>query len=122
MDKPHILYLGDPIQQTPIYYCLERSDKFGRITHLTKPTLSFTHVDVKPNPEVILLKCDWEGGELSWTNRYDASIPKIFVICGHCLYKGDDYLKHGHMYNFESAMANGDMFLNSLVELVESLI
>ena len=115
-----VIYLGEIIPDSYISWCLRHSKQFERVDHLTKPTLSFTHISVDPLPDRIVLKCDYEDNELDWANRYSPEIPKIFVYCKYCKHKVMDYSKKGHAYNIDDAIeVKKDILLNSLVQLIQ---
>ncbi len=113
-----LLYLGEYIQDSFIKWCLDYSNKFDRIDHLTKPSLNLTHFSMNPLPDTIVFKCDYDDGELVWDKRYSQEIPKIFVACDHCLHKMDEYLESGKVFMVDRALQQKDMFLQSLVEMI----
>jgi len=113
-----LLYLGEFTQASMIVWSLQHSKKFERIDHLVKPTLDYCHVDVVPDPDLICIKCDWEGHDLKWARRYGAEIPKLFITCDHCLSKFASYMEMGKVYNLMGAIKQNDLMLDSLVEAI----
>jgi hypothetical protein len=113
-----LLYLGEYTTGSYITWCLFQSGHFSRIDHLTKPTLQIGHISMNPQPDGILIKCDWEDNDLEWAKRYAVEIPKIFVVCDMCVRKVLDYSRWGKVYRFEDAIHKHDLFMKSLTKLV----
>lgn len=118
----NLLYLGEYVTDSYVVECLRKTGLFNRIDHLTKPTLELTHISINPQPDLILLKCDWENNELKWGQRYSPEIPKIFVICNLCISKLDKYQAFGNIYLIEDAFSKEDFTLMSLAQLVLALV
>lgn len=116
--KMNLLYLGEPLLDSYIVWCLKQSKKFGRIDHLLKSTLDVVHVSMNPLPDKIVLKCDYQDNELEWTKRYALDIPRIFITCFYCDTKVPAYKKLGKVFHIDKAILDKDILLESLVEVI----
>lgn len=114
-----VLYLGERFTDSYIADCLRISGEFERVDHLVKPTLEFGHISMNPQPDVIVLKCDWEDQELGWSDRYAKDIPKIFIACDHCTYKIEEYAKRGQAFMIEPLLRKAeDLYLRTVVDTI----
>ena len=110
-----LLYLGEMLMDSRFIDCLTNSNRYERIDHLTKPTLDYTHISMNPQPDVIIIKCDWQGHEIEWAHRYSPEIPKLFLVCQDCKEKQEQYHELGDIYDIDLAIKQGDFGFTSLL-------
>lgn len=115
-----LLYLGEITTNSMFVDLLIASGRYQRVDHFIKSTLDYVHMGMNPQPDAIVIKCDWENNELEWAKRYSAEIPKLFIVCDECLEnKCLEYRKLGHIYSIDAAIKLGDLKFISLLTLID---
>jgi len=118
-EKLNLLYLGEMLLESYIVWCLRESKQFNRVDHLTSTTLDFTHVAMDPQPDKIIVKCDYLGKELEWSGRYALDIPRLFITCTYCEPKLPAYRSIGNVFHIDKALEDEkDLLLENLVKSI----